>query len=207
MMHSIDDNLAEIENICLEKSVQERFVDIHCHCLPCLDDGPAERSEAIRLCQALVDDCISVVIATPHQLGRFNGFNDAAKIREAVSALNEDLESNNISLTVMQGADVRVDERICQLLESDEVLTLADGGRYILLELPHEIFIDIEPLLIDLSSMGIQAVISHPERHCVAVKQYKTLLKWLNTSACLQLTAGSLLGDFGLTAQEVHGIF
>ena len=50
----------------------------------------------------------------------------------------------------MPGGDVRVDERICQLLEADRILTLADGGKYILLELPHQILMNIEPLLVGL---------------------------------------------------------
>jgi protein-tyrosine phosphatase len=181
---------------------RRQCVDIHCHCLPAVDDGPATMSEALALCEALVDDGMTDVIATPHQLGRFNECNDAAQIRERVSILNEELRSNNIALTVTPGADVRIDERICQLLEDDRILTLADGGKYILLELPHQIFIDIEPLLVELSSLGVQAIISHPERHSVLVKQPEVLLRWLKHSAGLQVTSASLLGGFGIMAQK-----
>jgi protein-tyrosine phosphatase len=87
------------------------------------------------------------------------------------------------------------------LVEKDKVLTLADRGQYILLELPHEIFIDIKPLLIELSAMGIRTIVSHPERHPVIAKQPNLLLKWLDRSAHLQVTCGSLLGDFGIDAQ------
>ena len=48
-----------------------RFVDMHCHCLPCLDDGPASADEAVALCGLLVADNVRTVVATPHQLGRF----------------------------------------------------------------------------------------------------------------------------------------
>lgn len=202
MIRTVNDNLAGAKKRGADGFGRYRYVDIHCHCLPGIDDGPATRPEALALCRALIDDGITAVIATPHQLGRFNGCNEAAHIREDVSVLNEELKSNDIALTVMPGADVRVDERICQLLEADKVLTLADGGKYILLELPHEVFINIEPLLEGLSSMGVQAIISHPERHSTLVKQPAILLKWLKHSAHLQLTTGSLLGEFGLMAQR-----
>jgi protein-tyrosine phosphatase len=159
-------------------------------------------SESLALCRALVDESVTTVITTPHQLGRFSECNEAAQIREAVLALNEELKSNDIALSVTAGADVRVDERICQLLEADKVLTLADGGKYILLELPHEVLIDIEPLLVDLASMGIQAIISHPERHSGLAKEPDILSKWLDCSAHLQVTAGSLLGCFGPAAEK-----
>jgi protein-tyrosine phosphatase len=181
---------------------REHYVDIHCHCLPGIDDGPATMSESLGLCRSLVDDGIATVIATPHQLGRFSECNEAEQVKESVSALNEELKNNDIALGVMPGADVRVDERICQLLEEDKVLTLADGGKYILLELPHEILIDIEPLLVDLASMGIQAIISHPERHPGLVKEPYMLSKWLQCQALLQVTAASLLGHFGPEAQK-----
>ena len=42
-----------------------------------------------------------------------------------------------------QHRSLGVDERLVRMLDDDLVLTLADGGRYILLELPHDIFIDI----------------------------------------------------------------
>ena len=184
------------------KSEQEYYVDIHCHCLPAIDDGPITLSESLSLCRALADDFITDVIATPHQLGRFSDCNEAAQVRDQVAALNEELESNGISLNVVPGGDVRVDERICQLIEADKVLTLADGGKYVLLELPHEVFIDVEPLLVGLSSLGIQAIISHPERHPIIARRPRVLLKWLEQSAHLQVTSASLLGDFGTMAQK-----
>jgi hypothetical protein len=64
-----------------------RSVDIHCHCLPGLDDGPATMSEALALCEALVADGITTVIATPHQLGRYDRLNSASQVREAVATL------------------------------------------------------------------------------------------------------------------------
>ena len=202
MIRYTSDNLTEPKKTVHERFGEQLFVDIHCHCLPCIDDGPANISDSFDLCQALVKDGITKVIATPHQLGRFDGCNDASQIRNAVSILNKELKRSNISLVVMPGGDIRVDERICQLLETDKILTLADNGKYILLELPHQIFIDIEPLLVELTSLGIQAIISHPERNIILAQQPQILLKWLEHSAHLQITAASLLGDFGIMAQK-----
>jgi protein-tyrosine phosphatase len=202
MTRQAHDNLFEADYISDDKFARGHYVDIHCHCLPGLDDGPATMSESLALCRALVNENITTVVATPHQLGRFSECNEAAQVREAVLTLNEKLKSNDIALGVMAGADVRVDERICQLLEADKVLTLADGGKYILLELPHEVFIDIEPLLTDLGSTGIQSIISHPERHPGLTKEPDILAKWLECPAHLQVTAGSLLGCFGSATEK-----
>ena len=174
-----------------------RCVDIHCHCLPGLDDGPATMADALALCRALVQDGIDAVIATPHQLGRFDGSNCPQVVREVVSTLNSALLAEDVPLTVTAGADVRVDERIPRMLDEGRVLTLADGGRYVLLELPHETFIDPKPLLVELAARGVTSIISHPERHGMLKKSPAMVLPWLEEGALIQVTAGSLLGAFG----------
>jgi protein-tyrosine phosphatase len=179
-----------------------QFTDIHCHLLPGLDDGPQTMAQALALSRRLVAEGIATVIATPHQLGRFDGRNDAVQIRRAVHRLNAALKERGLSLSVLPGGEVRVDERIGRLLEDDRVLTLADGGKYILLELPYEIFVNIEPLLAELSSMGIQAVISHPEKSGPLAARPSVLLRWLDYSAHLQITASSLVGNCGPAAQR-----
>ena len=48
------------------------MIDIHCHLLPGIDDGPPNLEAALALAQALVADGITHVIATPHVFpGRF----------------------------------------------------------------------------------------------------------------------------------------
>ncbi|MHC4564680.1 MAG: tyrosine-protein phosphatase [Planctomycetota bacterium] len=179
-----------------------KFADIHCHCLPGLDDGPATMVESLELCRMLAGQGIAVVVATPHQLGRFDGYNEATTVREVVHRLNGSLRDNGIPLEVVPGGEVRVDERICRLLAADKVLTLSDRGRHILLELPHQVFIDIEPLLVELLSTGIQPIISHAERIAALVAQPEVLFRWLDRSAHLQITASSLLGELGPAVQE-----
>ena len=197
MRHSVNNNIIDAQDNYLKRRRLEKFTDIHCHCLPGLDDGPATMAESLALCRRLVAEGIATVVATPHQLGRFDGCNEAAKVREATSELNRRLHKAGIKLNVLPGGDVRVDERICRLLETDRILTLADGGKYILLELPYEIFIDIESLLKELVSLNFRPIISHPERHNALDRQHKLILKWLDLGAHLQITASSLLGQFG----------
>ncbi len=187
------------------------YVDVHCHCLPGIDDGPVEMLESLHLCNALVDDGITTVVATPHQLGRFADFNSSEQIRQKVYLLNQSLAGAGVNLSVLPGADVRVDERIRKMLELGKILTLADGGKYILLELPQEVFLDIEPLLYELSSIGVCGVISHPERHPFLSQVTQNSLaippRWFDYPIHFQITAGSLLGDFGPQAESAAWYF
>ena len=175
------------------------FTDIHCHCLAGMDDGPVDMRESLNLCRSLADDGVGRVIATTHQLGRYEGLNQAQQIRKAVIQLNQKLKDEKISLEVYPGAEIRVDERICELLNEDKVLSLADKGRHILVEFPHNIFFDIEPLLIDLEAMGISVVISHPESNNALLKELSLVAKW---GVYLQVDAASVVGEFSVSVQK-----
>ena len=179
-----------------------RSVDIHCHCLPGLDDGPDSVEGSIALCDALVKDGITTVIATPHQLGRYDRANSAAEIRQSVELLSAELKDREIPLEILSGGDVRVDERLPEMIESGHIGTAADAGRHILLELPHELFVDALPIIAKLHEKGIQTILTHPERHPYLQKRGEWLRECLEQGAVIQITAGSLLGDFGRRAYE-----
>jgi len=164
-------------------------------------------AESLALCQAMVKDGIRQIVATPHQLGRFDGRYSAESIRHAVAELNKVLRENEIALTVLPGADVRLDERIPQLLKSDAVLTVADARQYLLLELPHEVFIDPQGLLERLRDMGMGVLITHPERRAFLASNPTYVDRWLEFGPGLQITAGSLLGYFGRQSAEAAKTF
>jgi protein-tyrosine phosphatase len=187
----------------LEATGAPRCVDIHCHCLPGLDDGPATLEQSLRLCQALVDDGITSVVATPHQLGRYEGRNDAHQIRLAVSELESALEQQRIPLDIAPGADVRIHERLPQLFLAGEVLTVADANRHILLELPHELMVDPLPTIRALQDLGLQSIVTHPERYRYLREAFEPMRAWIQAGAVFQVTAGSLLGEFGNSAFEL----
>jgi protein-tyrosine phosphatase len=174
-----------------------RFVDLHCHCLPDLDDGPRSMRQAVALCRALVCDNIGAVVATPHQLGRFEDRTSVAAIRSGTEALKQRLCDEGIDLKVFPGAEVRLDERIVVLLAEGTILTLADRNRHVLLELPDTVFIDIEALLLRCMSDRIDVLIAHAERNPPLLDHPRVLQRWLECGAGLQVTAGSLAGRFG----------
>lgn len=177
-------------------------VDLHCHCLPALDDGPVTLDDAVNLCRELVADGITTVIATPHQLGRYELGNTTEDIHKAVAALRMALAAAQVPLAVLPGADVRIDQRVPELLRAGRLLTLANRGTHLLLELPHDIYIDPLPLIRSLAADGIRVIVSHPERHRYLNRNPELVLPWLGQGAALQITAGSLLGDFGRTAEQ-----
>jgi protein-tyrosine phosphatase len=161
-----------------------RCVDLHCHCLPGIDDGPRSMIDALALCRQFVRDGFTDVIATPHQLGRWDGANRPDQIRAAITELQHELDSLQIPLNVYVGGEVRVDERLSKLIEADGICTMADAKKYMLVELPST----------GLMSAAVIAKQLEPDHNAAS--------DWLDAGAVLQINAGSLLGAFGKPSMD-----
>ena len=185
----------------MEQRFRPDIIDIHCHVLPGLDDGPATMPESLQLCRRLVQEGVRTVVATPHQLGRYDTTNSPERISEALVALRDALAAAHIALEVLPGADVRIDERLVAMVRQGGVLTLGGSG-YLLVELPHDALVTPTRLLKVLAENGIRAVLSHPERHAELRRSQSAAEDWLAGGAILQVTAGSLTGHFGPEAES-----
>lgn len=197
-----DPQLHPTQSARLRRYAISHLVDLHCHCLPGLDDGPGTMDQALALCGALVADGITAVVATPHQLGRYEGASDGQLVRDTVSKLRDQLSGAGIPLDVAAGAVVRLDERLPQLLASDQVLALPDGGDHLLLELPRSIYIEPAPLIRAMYVRGMSVIISEPERNGHATRHPERLVRWIREGASIQINAGSLCGEYGQVSEQ-----
>jgi protein-tyrosine phosphatase len=177
------------------------FVDIHCHLLPALDDGPGDWDEALAMAEIAAADGIAAIVATPHQLGGYLQ-NTPEKIRDQVKQFQRLLQERDIGLELLPGADVRIEPDLPYKIQTDRVLTLADRRRHVLLELPHEVYISLDRLLADLHAAGLTGILSHPERNRGILAQPHVLEDLVRQGCLLQVTAGSLLGFFGPQIQK-----
>jgi len=177
------------------------FVDIHCHLLPGIDDGAADIDETLSMARMAVDDGIRAIVCTPHQSGNY-ACNSGDGIREAVSRLQRLLEQEGIPLRVLPGADVRIESDMLAGLQRGEILSLADRRRHVLLELPHELYMPLQPVLNGLNRAGMVGVLSHPERNQGILNRPRLLLPLVESGCLMQVTAGSLVGTFGAKIQK-----
>ena len=178
------------------------FVDIHCHLLPQIDDGARDWEESLAMARLAVAEGIRTVIVTPHQLGNY-GRNRGETIRARAAEFGRLLDEHSVPLQVLPGADVRIEPDLVRKIRSGDVVTLADQRRYVLLELPHEVYLPLERLLGELASAGIAGILSHPERNQGILGQPRVLAGLLDRGCLMQITAGSLVGTFGPQSQEL----
>jgi protein-tyrosine phosphatase len=178
-----------------------KMVDIHSHLLPGLDDGPRTLAESLRMCELYLCDGVAAVIATPHMNAPLFTVSSQA-VRRGVEELRAECRQRGLNLEILPGADVRPEPGLVEIVERGEVLTLADTGRYLLLELPLETAPRIEGLVFDLLVRGVTPVLSHPERNVELWRKTSRLAELVDQGCLVQVTAGSLFNGFGPWARQ-----
>ena len=171
------------------------MLDIHCHILPDIDDGPKTFDESVAMVRMAAADGITGIVATPHLNEELY---DPVEISRRVSWLRHLLRKENIGVSIMHGADVSV------LFRPDQVegFTL-NGTRYILLEFPHtHLPRNADEILFQFLVKDYKPIITHPERNPSISANPQLLKNLVCDNMYVQITAGSLIGKFGRDAQQ-----
>lgn len=171
------------------------MIDIHCHILPEIDDGPSDMFESIEMSRIAAMDGISTVVATPHIKNRLY---PAELIGGKVAELNNRIAGEGISLEVLQGADVNalIDPG---LLKSYTI----NGTGYVLIEFPHShLPANAREIIFRLIVDGFQPILTHPERNGSVLRDPSLLFRLVESGILVQITADSLSGGFGPEVQR-----
>ena len=180
------------------------MIDLHCHYLPGIDDGAQTLEESLDLARAAVAAGITTAVMTPHvHPGRYE--NNASSIAKLCAAFQRVLEHKHIPLAVRAGGEVRISADIIQMVEDQEIpfLGTTDGYRIMLLEFPHShLLLGADKLVKWLLARRIRPLIAHPERNKEVMRSVDKIAPFVESGCLLQLTGGSILGDFGKPAQD-----
>jgi protein-tyrosine phosphatase len=174
-------------------------IDLHCHILPGIDDGPDDLAGTIAMAREHVARGTTTVVATPHVGWDYP--NTAAIVEAGAVEVNAALRAEGVPLEVLAGAEVALTRAVDMGAEELAGLRLG-AGPWLLLEAP--ISVDspgIEGLVGIVQSRGVRVLLAHPER-CASFHADPDLLGRLVAGGCLaQVTAGALTGFFGRTVQ------
>lgn len=176
------------------------MIDLHSHILPGLDDGAADLAMSVAMARAYVAQGVECVACTPHILpGLYN--NSGPQIRADLRKLQQHLNSAEIPLRLVAGADNHMVQNFVTKLRGGQLLTLADS-RYVLLEPPHHLAPpQLENLCFDVLAASYVPILTHPERLTWIEGSYHKIQRLAERGVWMQITAGSLLGRFGKRAR------
>ncbi|MGH9745172.1 MAG: tyrosine-protein phosphatase [Candidatus Acidiferrales bacterium] len=173
------------------------MIDIHCHILPGLDDGPETFEIASAMAEMAIADGITHVIGTPHAHPEFPF--EPEKIREQRDALQKVFEGRLILAT---GCDFHLSFENLEDIRREPSRYTLNQKNYLLVEFAdYSIPPALDQALHQLQLAGLTPIVTHPERNPLIRAQPERLFKWLRQGCYAQVTAQSLLGKFGRSAQ------
>jgi protein-tyrosine phosphatase len=176
-------------------------IDLHCHILPGLDDGPADEDTSVALARLARADGTRTIVATPHVREDYPF--DIAAIATGTARLNERLADEGVDLDVLPGAEVA----ISMLSQIDDAtlatLCLGGSGKALLVESPYQQATDLlEDTLFSLQLRGFKPVLAHPERSPSLMSSPDRLAKLVERGMLCSVTSASMAGRFGRTVQR-----
>jgi protein-tyrosine phosphatase len=175
------------------------MIDIHCHALYGVDDGPFDLEASLQLCRLSFKEGIRKIIATPHYI---IGENCAHDIKERVAVLNNELRKNYIKMEIYPGNEAFIDYNLVDKLISGECLSL-NNSKYVLLELPMlEVPRFTAEVIYEIQLKGYVPIIAHPERNRVICEKPEIIYKLVKDGCLMQLNSTSLMGYSGEKSQN-----
>jgi protein-tyrosine phosphatase len=170
------------------------MIDIHCHIIPGVDDGPQEMRETIEMARQAAADGITDIVATPHVNGSYGAMageeeRSRAGFEVEVALVNQRIRAAGVWLTVWPGAEIAH-----QCIDGADLSALGlNGTRYVLVEFPHtHLPADAAGVIRKLLAGGYLPIVAHPERNPSIIERPKELMALRELGALAQITAGSL---------------
>jgi protein-tyrosine phosphatase len=175
-------------------------IDLHCHLLPGIDDGPATMDDALALADALAAAGVERVVATPHVSPEYP--NGAEVVDKLTMLVASELARRGHPLQVEAGAELDL-SHIASLADGElERLHLGDSS-VLLVECPFtRVMPHFEGLVRQLMARGNRVLLAHPERSPLFLRDPALLGRLTADGAYASLTGASFTGRFGSTAQR-----
>lgn len=175
------------------------MIDIHCHILPGMDDGADSFETACAMAEMAVSEGITHVIGTPHANQNYPFVPDLVHQRR--DEIQAEFEGR---LTLATGCDFHLSFENLQDIRQNPTRFTLNQKNYLLVEFADfSIPATLDQALHELQLVGIQPIITHPERNPLIRTQPDRLYRWLRQGCYAQVTAQSLMGKFGASALEM----
>ena len=140
------------------------LIDVHCHILPCIDDGAKSKEESISMLLAEHDQGVDRIVFTPHFYAHHEkSVNDFLKKRQkAFDEIKDKSPIKNMHLA----AEVAIESDLSKLPNIEKLAI--EGTNLILLELPYRPFENwmAEEIYNISIKYGLKIILAHPHRYC-----------------------------------------
>jgi protein-tyrosine phosphatase len=182
------------------------YVDLHCHLLPGIDDGAATMEDTLVHAGRLEAEGVRDVACTPHVKRADFPRVRLGELPERIEAAQRAIAGAGLRVRLHPGGELSHEDALwLPRHELDLIAQGPAGARWLLLECPFEgVGDEFAVAARRLTRLGYGLLLAHPERSARLREDGWELLDELRAAgALLQVNVSSLLGNHGLTAQEI----
>jgi protein-tyrosine phosphatase len=174
------------------------LIDIHSHVLYGLDDGARTLEDSVAMVRMAAEHGTTDLVATPHANPSFRF--DPELIQERLA---EVAKASGNALRLHSGCDFHLSyDNIQDALAHPRKYTI-NQHCYLMVEFSDMlIFNNTSDIFSMLTGAGMIPVITHPERNGLLRQRIDQIAAWVREGARVQVTAQSLLGEFGKHAKQ-----
>jgi protein-tyrosine phosphatase len=180
------------------------MIDLHTHLLPDWDDGAKDWFRAGAMARAAEKDGITKICLTPHVYRLTKYGNDLDLLEKKIAEFRR--WAKRFQVEFFRGAEVYIDDKIAANIRNIN-LTI-NNSSYVFVEFPADsMIVGVRDLFYRIMLDGYIPIISHPERNIAFAKRPELLFHLVSMGAFAQVTAKSILGEFGSEARQSAEVF
>ncbi|MDR3764709.1 MAG: exopolysaccharide biosynthesis protein [Acidobacteriota bacterium] len=173
------------------------MIDVHCHLLPGVDDGSKDWETTLEMCQMARADGVSHIVCSPHANYQYP-YN-----RESHQQLIEELRRRVPDMEFSLGCDFHLSyENVDDAIAHPERYVIGRTN-YLLIELSDFSLFNVGNTIFELQRAGMRPILTHPERYPHLQRRPEAVGEFFRQGCLVQITANSLTGSWGRTAQKV----
>jgi protein-tyrosine phosphatase len=153
------------------------------------------------MCRMLLSEGVQHATALAHQNEGYPE-NTAERLCLAATQLEADLEANDIPLSVYPTGEVMLSHTTFDEWKSGKLLTVGNRGKWLLVEMPHGICLNVLPLAEEFRPHGIRLILAHAERYAELLDDPALAARWIAAGCLIQVTARSLAEPWDYTIEK-----
>lgn len=174
----------------------ERYIDMHCHILPGVDDGAADIAQTKEMLQIAYDEGIRCIIATPHHHPH-RGHERPEILKKKLTLVRRAAKEIDEKFRIYLGTEIYFGQDVPERLDRGEILSMNQRRRVLIEFSPSDSYSYIQQSIQQIQMHGYEVILAHAERYPCLTNDVELVEHIVNMGVDIQVNAGSIIGESG----------